>query len=219
MINLLRKPYRPILSGTLKGAEWELTVHGSAHIKPYKIMIMSPIIYFSYAFCLSEILLAIIKRSKSRSVKNRGDKGSLIFLWSMITLGFISGFFLSKPAGGFWEGFGFPLVVVGFIIRWASILQLGKSFTVDVAIVDKAALKTDGIYSRVRHPSYSGLLMIVCGFAALMNSVFSFLVLAVPVFIALLYRINIEEKLLSAEFGDSYSEYKKETKKLIPGIF
>jgi protein-S-isoprenylcysteine O-methyltransferase Ste14 len=180
---------------------------------------MSPIIYFSYAFCLSEILLAIVKRSKSGTVKNRGDKGSFIFLWSMNTLGFICGFFLSKPLNEILAGFGFPLVIAGLLIRWIAILQLGKSFTVDVAIVDKATLKTDGIYSRVRHPSYLGILLIVSGFAALMNSLYSFLVLVVPVFIAVLYRIKVEEKLLTEEFGDNYSEYKKETKMLIPGIY
>lgn len=182
-------------------------------------MIMSTIIYFSYAFGLSELLLAIVKRSKIGSVKNRGDKGSLIFFWSMITVGFICGFYLSKPMNEFWAGFGFPLVIGGLLIRWIAILQLGKSFTVDVAIVDKATLKTDGLYSRVRHPSYSGILLIVCGFAALMNSIYSFLVLVVPVFIAVLYRIRVEETLLTDEFGESYSEYKKETKKLIPGIY
>lgn len=182
-------------------------------------MIMSQVMYFAYAFCLSEILLAIVKRSKRGSVKNRGDKGSLIFLWSMITLGIICGFFLSNPASSFFEGFGYPLVIGGVIFRWISIFQLGKSFTVDVVIVDKATLKTDGLYSRVRHPSYSGLLLIVSGFAVLMNSIYSFLVLVVPVFIAVLYRIRVEEQLLTEEFGDNYSEYKKETKKLIPGIF
>lgn len=180
---------------------------------------MSVIIYFSYAFCLSEILLMIVKRSKSGHVKNKSDKGSLIFLWSMITLGFICGFFLSKPVSGFWEGFGFPMILGGLLIRWIAILQLGKSFTVDVAIVNTATLKTDGIYSSVRHPSYSGILLIVGGFAGLMNSIYSFLVLVVPVFIAILYRIKVEENLLADEFGESYSEYKTETKKLIPGIF
>jgi protein-S-isoprenylcysteine O-methyltransferase Ste14 len=182
-------------------------------------MIMSAIIYFSYAFGLSEILLAIVKRSKSGSVKNRGDKGSFIFLWSMITIGFICGFFLSKPMNEFLAGFGFPLVTGGLLLRWIAILQLGKSFTVDVAIVDKAKLKTDGLYSRIRHPSYSGILLIVCGFAALMNSIYSFLVLVVPVFTAVLYRIGVEEKLLIKEFGSSYNLYKESTKKLIPGIF
>lgn len=180
---------------------------------------MNPIAYFSYAFCVSELLLMIVKRSKSDHVKNRSDKGSLIFLWSMITIGFICGFFLARPVNEFWLGFGFPLVIGGLLIRWIAILQLGKSFTVDVAITDKAALKTDGIYSRVRHPSYSGLLLIISGFGVLMNNLYSFLVLVLPVFIAINYRIKVEEKLLTTEFGESYSEYKKETKRLIPGVY
>jgi protein-S-isoprenylcysteine O-methyltransferase Ste14 len=44
-------------------------------------------------------------------------------------------------------------------------------------------------------------------------------VLVVPVLIAVLYRIRVEENLLTNEFGESYSEYKKETKKLVPGVF
>jgi protein-S-isoprenylcysteine O-methyltransferase Ste14 len=161
----------------------------------------------------------IIKRSRNASVKTRSDKGSLLFLWSMITIGFFCGFFLSHPVNDYLAGIGFLMIIVGLLIRWIAILQLGKSFTVDVAITDKAALKTDGIYSRVRHPSYSGILLIVCGFTALMNSIYSFLILLVPVFIAVLYRIRVEETLLTEEFGESYSEYKKETKKLIPGVY
>ncbi len=175
--------------------------------------------YFSYAFGLSELLLMIVKRSRVGSVKTRGDKGSLLFLWSTITLGFAGGFILAGPASPFWTGFGVPLIAGGLLIRWIAILQLGKAFTVDVAITEKANLKTDGIYSRVRHPSYSGILLIVTGFAAVMDSFNSLMVLAVPVLIAVLYRIRVEETLLAKEFGERYSEYKNETKKLLPGIF
>ena len=180
---------------------------------------MTAIVYFSFAFAFSELLLMIVKKSRNGSVKNRSDKGSLIFLWSMITIGFICGFILSNPVNDFWAGFGLALVIGGLLLRWIAILQLGKSFTVDVAITNKATLKTDGMYSMVRHPSYAGILMIVSGFAALMNSLYSFLVLVVPVFIAVLYRIKVEENLLTSEFGEKYTEYKKDTKKLVPGIF
>jgi protein-S-isoprenylcysteine O-methyltransferase Ste14 len=180
---------------------------------------MKLIIYMSYAFAFSEILLAVFKRSKTGSVKTRKDSGSLIFLWTIITLGFTGGFFLAKPVNQFFAGAGFALIIGGLIYRWVAILQLGKSFTVDVAITDVAELKTDGIYERVRHPSYLGLLLIVVGFSAIMSSYWSFLVLAVPVFLAIIYRISVEEKLLISEFGDRYLKYKRETKKLIPGIY
>jgi protein-S-isoprenylcysteine O-methyltransferase Ste14 len=173
----------------------------------------------SLLFASSELLLTIIKRSKTGNSKTREDRGSMILIWITITLGFIGGFFLSKPVNQFFAGAGFALIIGGLIYRWVAILQLGKSFTVDVAITNAANLKTDGIYERVRHPSYLGLILIVVGFSATMSSFYSFLVLAVPVFLAISYRISVEEKVLITEFGESYIKYKATTKKLIPGIY
>jgi protein-S-isoprenylcysteine O-methyltransferase Ste14 len=144
---------------------------------------MKPIIYLSFAFAISELILMIVKRSKTRTVKRRKDSGSLILLWIIITIGFTGGFFLAKSTSQFWLGFGFSLIICGLIMRWVSIIQLGKSFTVDVAITVPANLKTDGIFERIRHPGYTGLLLIVVGFSAVMSSFYSFLALAVPVFL------------------------------------
>ncbi len=176
-------------------------------------------IYLSFAFAFSELMLALIKRSKKRSVKIRNDKGSFIIIWLIITLGFTGGFFLSKPVNDFWVGFGFVIIIGGLLIRWIAILQLGKSFTVDVAIQKIANLKTDGIYKRIRHPSYLGIMLVVAGFSLIMSSIYSFLIFVVPVFLAVNYRISIEEKVLINEFGDSYPEYISKTKKLIPFIY
>jgi protein-S-isoprenylcysteine O-methyltransferase Ste14 len=180
---------------------------------------MKPLVYLSIGYAFSEMLLMILKRSKSGKVKTREDKGSLILLWLMITLGFTGGFLLSKSANLFWSGFGVTFIIGGLIVRWIAILQLGNAFTVDVAITNAANLKTDGIYEKVRHPSYSGILAIVIGFGVTMNSLYSFLVLVLPVFIAVIFRIGVEEKVLIKEFGNSYLEYKSKTKKLVPGIF
>jgi protein-S-isoprenylcysteine O-methyltransferase Ste14 len=180
---------------------------------------MNFIILLSYAFGFSELILFLVKRSSRRTSTTRGNRGSLILLWLTITMGITGGFFLSRPISQFWMGFGLPLLIAGLIIRWIAILQLGRSFTVDVAINEKARLKTDGIYGRVRHPSYLGLLTIVIGFSSMMSSLYSFLVLVIPVLIAILYRISVEEKLLIREYGNSYIEYMKTSRKIIPGIY
>ncbi len=180
---------------------------------------MRTVIYFSLAFAFSELLLMLVKRSRYESVKERNDRGSLILIWLTITGGFVGGFFLSNPPDRFWLGFGIPFIIGGLFVRWIAILQLGSSFTVDVAINNASQLKTDGIYERIRHPSYSGMLLVVVGFASTMNSIYSFLVLVVPVFAAVIYRVRIEESLLKKEFGESYLKYSKDTKKLIPGIY
>jgi protein-S-isoprenylcysteine O-methyltransferase Ste14 len=180
---------------------------------------MTIIIYLAYAFALSELILMIVKRSRAGTAKTRSDKGSLIVLWIMITIGFTVGFILSKPFNPFWTGLGLISIAGGLFIRWLAILQLGRSFTVDVAITDVAKLKTDGLYRRLRHPSYSGLLSVVVGFSAAMNSIFSFLVFVIPVFLAVIYRIRVEEGVLRSEFGDSYIEYEQHTKRIIPGVY
>jgi protein-S-isoprenylcysteine O-methyltransferase Ste14 len=180
--------------------------------------------YLSFAFALSEFMLMLFRHSETTAAKTRNDQGSMIFIWAMITLGFTGGFFLAKYNS--WNivnyiitGIGSILILTGIIIRWLAIIQLGKSFTVDVAITDAARLKKDGLYRKIRHPSYLGLLFIIIGFSVTMNSFYSFLILFLPVTFAIIYRIRVEEKVLTYEFGDDYSEYASKTKKLIPGIF
>lgn len=38
----------------------------------------------------------------------------------------------------------------------------------------------------------------------------------IPIF---LYRIKMEERLLTAEFGDAYREYQETTSKLVPFVY
>ncbi len=180
---------------------------------------MTIIVYLSFAFGISELILMLVKRSKTGSIKTRADKGSIILIWISIVLGFAVGFFLSGTEGILSAGTGVALIVTGLIIRWIAILQLGRSFTVDVAITDAASLKTDGIYRIIRHPSYTGLLLIIAGFSIAMNSTYSCISLFVPVFLTISYRISVEEKLMLCEFGDDYNKYKVKTKKIIPGIY
>jgi protein-S-isoprenylcysteine O-methyltransferase Ste14 len=181
--------------------------------------------YLQILFFISEVLLLIAKRSKTNTPKNSRDKRSLLLLWIVIIACLSGGPF--SAAYHVWSFNNYEAVVLtgeiicvtGFITRWIAILQLGKMFTVDVAIVSDHQLKTSGLYKIVRHPSYLGLILIIAGLAVCMNSVLSFLIMFVPTFLALNYRINIEEKALTDEFGDQYNQYQNKVKKLIPGIY
>jgi len=160
-----------------------------------------------------------LKRSKPDSSKIRGDRGSLIILWVVITVGFSIGFFLSNPARVLFAAAGLGFIISGLVIRWVAIFQLGRSFTVDVAVTNVTDMKMDGIYERIRHPSYAGLIAIILGFGLTMSSLYSFIAFVFPVFLAVLYRISVEEKVLIKEFNNHYLEYKSRTKMLIPGIY
>lgn len=182
------------------------------------------IIYFSYLFLFSELILILTKRSKNKSVKRRGDRGSLIILWLTISVCLSLGFNLAQF--GVWSSsdylIGFLGLLVSFsgmIFRWTTIIQLKKAFTVDVAINQAHQLKTDGMFKMVRHPSYLGLITILTGFALGMNTLISFIVVVLPVFVAIMYRIKVEENLLVETFGEEYIKYSSSTKKIIPYLF
>ena len=184
---------------------------------------MRVILFISFIFFLSELLLILIKRSKTKNVKIKKDRGSLILLWIAITLGLSFGFIRAKYSE--WETInyffaltGIIVFILGSILRWSSIGQLKQGFTVNVSINKEHILKTDGIYKYIRHPSYLGLIMVIGGLSVAMNSVISFIITVIPVLVAVNYRIFIEEKLLISEFGEKYIQYKSTTKKLIPGI-
>jgi protein-S-isoprenylcysteine O-methyltransferase Ste14 len=181
-------------------------------------------ILFSLLFLISEMILLVTKHSKRKSAVLRTDRGSLILLWTAICAGLFVGFNMA----GYYEwhlinylvsAAGLLIIAGGFIIRWTSIIQLKNAFTVDVAINSAHELKTDGLYSIIRHPSYLGLLLIMTGEAVSMNSLGSLIAVVFPVTVAVFYRIHVEEQLLENEFGDLYWIYKSKTKRIIPFIY
>lgn len=165
----------------------------------------------------------LVRRSKRSRSKRQNDKGSLALLWLTITLCLTFGFIFANYKTWTLINYvvamlGVFMILLGAVIRWLSIIQLNSAFTVNVAIVNNHKLKTDGVYKYVRHPSYLGLLLIILGFAIGMNSHISFLIIIVPITLAIIYRIRVEENILIQEFRNEYPEYKLKTKMLIPGL-
>ena len=72
---------------------------------------------------------------------------------------------------------------------------------------ESSVLITDGSYNISRHPMYLGMLLILCGLATLLGSVFPFLV--VPILWILLDRrfVKIEEKMLEYRFGEDWQRF------------
>lgn len=178
----------------------------------------------SFLFFLSEFALMIAKRSKKARTRESKDKKSLVLFWITIPLAISIGFFAANYHT--WNSVnktvaivGLSIFIIGILIRWISILELNKEFTVDVTITENHTLKTDGIYRNIRHPSYLGLLLECLGLSLAMNSIISIMVVSIPIFLVILYRIRIEENILTEEFGDAYKNYMKVSKKLLPKIF
>lgn len=114
---------------------------------------------------------------------------------------------------------GAGLILLGLVIRLSAINQLKRFFTINVAIRDNHRLVTDGWYRYIRHPAYAGGILSFIGCGICYGNLLSLGIIALPYILLILDRIQIEEAILLARFGDSYAEMQRHTKKLIPFIY
>jgi len=102
---------------------------------------------------------------------------------------------------------GLLLTLLGLGIWWIAHLTLGDSF----ALLPQAKrLVAKGIYKKLRHPIYVGLSLTAIGLAIVSSSPI-LMGIAIVAVISSVWRAFAEEKVLLQKFGDSYSEYKRQT--------
>jgi protein-S-isoprenylcysteine O-methyltransferase Ste14 len=187
-------------------------------------MTWTPATIVALLFFFSELLLGIVRRSRGGEATSR-DRGSMIVLWAVITVA-IFGAILCAKSGLTRLPLSFDarqitaiaVMVAGLAFRWVSILTLGRFFTVNVAAHADHQLVDFGPYRLIRHPSYTGLLIAFVGLAIYFGTWVGLAVMMVPITLALLYRIRVEEEALGAALGARYEAYRARTKRLIPGV-
>lgn len=113
---------------------------------------------------------------------------------------------------------GLALFAIGGALRLWPVFVLGRRFSGLVAIQPEHKLQTSGIYSKVRNPSYTGLLVTSIGWAMTFRSVVG-VILALLMLLPLVARIRSEERLLRQRFGAEYEAYCTRSWRLVPGIY
>jgi protein-S-isoprenylcysteine O-methyltransferase Ste14 len=173
---------------------------------------------------VSELLLGLLKRSKSNAVSR--DRHSLKLIWlvtlTAIALGIVAAYRLPAcriPSLAIGHEIGYALVLPGLFLRWYSIIYLGRFFTTNVAIATDHRVIDSGPYQFIRHPSYAGSLLAVLGFSLGMHNWASLLIIFVPICAVTMWRIHIEEQALTAALGQAYRDYASRTKRLVPLIY
>lgn len=106
------------------------------------------------------------------------------------------------------------LMIIGISIALYGLISLGSSFSV---MPEARNLVIRGPYKIVRHPIYLGEEMAIIGLALEYFSLTAFLILLFQLGFQL-YRIQFEEQVLEQNFHE-YASYKKNVKKLLPGIY
>lgn len=99
---------------------------------------------------------------------------------------------------------------------WSRIL-LGRNWSLAVQQKEDHELIKAGPYKLVRHPIYSGLLLLFTGHAIIVGDYRGILAVLI-VFLSFWFKLKKEETVLTQTFGDQYLEYKKETKAIVPFV-
>jgi len=173
---------------------------------------------------VAEIALILATR---RRLKRAGqqDRGSRAILWTAIFVGICLGI-LSRAVAAtrmglsphLVQGISLALLVSGLIIRSVAVITLGRFFTTSVAAYRDHQLVRTGLYRHLRHPSYAGLLLAFLGLGFSAGNWLGPLAVLGPILPALFYRIRVEEAVLLSALGEEYAEYRRSTKRLIPGV-
>ena len=100
------------------------------------------------------------------------------------------------------------IVMKMFIVL--SYISLGRSFSVFPAA---RTLKTNGVYQYFRHPIYTIFILKLVIYNAVISLSWFNLIAVLLIISMMLYRVNLEEKILIEAFGDHYREYQKRVKK------
>jgi protein-S-isoprenylcysteine O-methyltransferase Ste14 len=153
------------------------------------------------------------------------DRGSMLVLWVVIGSSISCAFWVAAAdtraaihAGTWLRTVSLVLLVAGLMVRISAIYTLGKAFTANVTIHATQTLNRSGLFRYLRHPSYTGMLLIFLALGLRLQNWVSLAIVLGPPFAALLYRIHVEEAALRNAF-DEYDDYSRTTKRLVPGIY
>lgn len=177
------------------------------------------------AWGASEIAMALFRRAQCDQSTQR-DRGSLPLLVVVIAGSAAVGLSADiLPAARITNhesirwGVALALTLFGLVFRWNAILTLGNLFTTNVAIQEDHRLVQEGVYRFLRHPSYTGTLLIMAGVAMATNNWANAALVLLPCAAAIIRRIGIEEEALTETFGDEYREFCLKTRRLVPCLY
>lgn len=117
------------------------------------------------------------------------------------------------------KGIGLLFFAVGVFLRYWGILHLKAQFTRHVTVQDGDRIVSTGPYRKLRHPLYTGLLLIAIGMALFFQSILAAVLGGALVGWALARRMDGEEAMLIDEFGEEYREWMEQRSRLIPFIY
>jgi protein-S-isoprenylcysteine O-methyltransferase Ste14 len=172
---------------------------------------------------LQDSLLVFVR---GRGAAIRRDRGTMLSVALACYLGITAALVIARVPGlrdyanNWWTlGSGVAIVLAGAALRDWAILSLGRYFRRVVTIEPGQRIVRRGPYRVLRHPSYTGILLILSGFGLTFGSWASAGAALLIGFAGILPRIRVEERALAQAFGSDYTEYANSTGRILPHIW
>ncbi len=115
------------------------------------------------------------------------------------------------------QGIGLAVFLLGLALAiWARV-YLGQNWGMPMSQKADPELVTTGPYRSIRHPIYSGIILAMIGTTIAVSLYWLVAVALLGAYFV--YSATVEERFMARRFPDTYPEYKRSTKMLIPLIF
>ncbi len=185
-------------------------------------------LFFAVSFLIWVVVeIAVTVRSAYQRSKGpkptTADRGSVWVIFLCVWGSFVASLALAAAGIGLlphaFVWLGASLILVGVAIRAWAIWVLGGYFSYVVGVRADHRIVEAGPYRRIRHPAYTGALISILGVPIGYLTLPGLLLTTVVAMAAFLYRIRVEERLLSAQFGPDYEAYRSRTWRLIPYVY
>jgi len=151
----------------------------------------------------------------------KSDRGSFHVITIALILAIsLSVYFRLNNIGtltGLFQWLGLVLMIAGSAFRQWALIHLGRFFSRSVQVEAEHRVITTGPYRWIRHPAYTGMILIYTGMIMALGTWLGTFVTFMLVTGSLLYRIRVEEQTLLTALGNEYREYIKNTWQLFPG--
>ncbi|MEI9991417.1 MAG: isoprenylcysteine carboxylmethyltransferase family protein [Rhizomicrobium sp.] len=111
------------------------------------------------------------------------------------------------------------LIWIGLLLYIWAVLTLGAFFRTSVQLLDGQRLVRRGPYRLLRHPAYSGGILLFTGLGLATGNWVSTLIAPLSAVIAYAWRIHVEEAALRERFGAEFEAHRRRTWAVIPLIW
>jgi protein-S-isoprenylcysteine O-methyltransferase Ste14 len=171
--------------------------------------------------------LSVRLRSRLNRRGTRLDRGSLLVVAATLAAGVGGAFVLARDVHAAaikdarWPLFvaGLLLMCSGIALRQWAVAHLGRFFTVDIRVQPGQTVVDRGPYRWVRHPAYTGLIVLFIGIGLALANWAALAVVAVVPTAGLLVRIRFEERALLDNLGEQYRLFALGRPRLFPGVW